>query len=116
MAERISVDLCVVGAGAGGLAVAGAGAQLGLSTVLVKDRDMGDGELDGGDVASKALIAAARAAVQHRQSEAFGVRYDPPRIDFARVRAHVKAAVEAVAPDDSQTRYEGLGVRIIRAR
>jgi pyruvate/2-oxoglutarate dehydrogenase complex dihydrolipoamide dehydrogenase (E3) component len=116
MPQRISVDLCIIGAGSGGLTVAAAGAQFGLSTVLVEDGAIGGSQLDGGDVASKALIAAARAAVQYRRSEPFGISYDRPRIDFARVRDHVKAAIAAVEPDDSQARYEGLGVRVIRAK
>jgi pyruvate/2-oxoglutarate dehydrogenase complex dihydrolipoamide dehydrogenase (E3) component len=115
MGERISVDLCVIGAGSGGLGVAAAGAQLGLSTILVEGGEMGGDCLNSGCVPSKALIAAARAAIQHRQSAPFGVEYDPPRIDFARVRGHVKAAIAAIAPHDSQARYEGLGVRVVRA-
>ena len=115
MPERISVDLCVIGAGSGGLNVAAAGAQLGLSTVLVEGGEMGGDCLNSGCVPSKALIAAARAAVQHRHSAPFGVAYDPPRIDYARVRAHVKEAIAAIAPHDSQARYEGLGCRVVRA-
>jgi pyruvate/2-oxoglutarate dehydrogenase complex dihydrolipoamide dehydrogenase (E3) component len=115
MPDRIDVDLCVIGAGSGGLNVAAAGARLGLSTVLVEGGEMGGDCLNSGCVPSKALIAAARAAVEYRRSAALGVTYDPPRIDFARVRAHVKAAVEAIAPHDSQARYEGLGVRVVRA-
>jgi pyruvate/2-oxoglutarate dehydrogenase complex dihydrolipoamide dehydrogenase (E3) component len=115
MPERISVDLCVVGAGSGGLTIAAAGAQLGLSTVLVEGAAMGGDCLNSGCVPSKALIAAARAAIQHHRSAAFGISYDPPRIDFARVRAHVKEAIDSIAPHDSQARCEGLGVRVIRA-
>jgi pyruvate/2-oxoglutarate dehydrogenase complex dihydrolipoamide dehydrogenase (E3) component len=115
MPERIDVDLCVIGAGSGGLNVAAAGAQLGLSTVLVEGGEMGGDCLNSGCVPSKALIAAARAAVEYRRAAALGVTYDPPRIDFARVRAHVKSAIEAIAPHDSQARYEGLGIRVIRA-
>jgi pyruvate/2-oxoglutarate dehydrogenase complex dihydrolipoamide dehydrogenase (E3) component len=115
MPERISVDLCVIGAGSGGLNVAAAGGQLGLSTVLVEGGEMGGDCLNSGCVPSKALIAAARAAVQHRHSAPFGVDYDPPRIDYARVRAHVRQAIAAIAPHDSQARYEGLGCRVVRA-
>src|SRR5262245_16407607 len=107
MSSRIDVDLCVIGAGSGGLNVAAAGAQLGLSTVLVEGGEMGGDCLNSGCVPSKALIAAARAALQHRRSAAFGIDYDPPRIDFSRVRAHVKEAIEAIAPHDAQARYEG---------
>ncbi|HWA41793.1 MAG TPA: FAD-dependent oxidoreductase [Hypericibacter adhaerens] len=115
MPEPLRADLCVIGAGSGGLNVAAAGAQLGLSTVLIEGGEMGGDCLNSGCVPSKALIAAARVATQHRLSAAFGVDYAPPRIDFARVRAHVKEAIAAIEPHDSQARYEGLGVRVVRA-
>lgn len=114
MAQRIQVDLCVIGAGSGGLNVAAAGAQLGLSTVLIEGGEMGGDCLNAGCVPSKALIAAAAAAMAHRRGAAFGVDYDPPRVDFARVRRHIREVIAAIKPHDSQARYVGLGARVVR--
>ncbi|MFZ5791523.1 MAG: dihydrolipoyl dehydrogenase family protein [Pseudomonadota bacterium] len=115
MTQHIQADLCVIGAGSGGLNVAAAGAQLGLSTVLIEGGEMGGDCLNTGCVPSKALIAAANAAMAHRRGPAFGIDYDPPRVDFARVRRHIREVIATIAPHDSQARYEALGARVVRA-
>jgi pyruvate/2-oxoglutarate dehydrogenase complex dihydrolipoamide dehydrogenase (E3) component len=66
-------------------------------------------------VPSKALLAAAKAAMQHRHAAGFGVNYAPPRIDLARVQAHIKETIAAIAPHDSVERFEGLGVTVLRS-
>jgi pyruvate/2-oxoglutarate dehydrogenase complex dihydrolipoamide dehydrogenase (E3) component len=38
-----------------------------------------------------------------------------PGIDYARAMAHVRETIAAIAPHDSQERFEGLGVTVIRA-
>lgn len=108
-------DICVIGAGSGGLSVAAGAAQMGARVVLVEKGEMGGDCLNTGCVPSKALIAAAHAAHAGREAARFGVDYDPPRVDFARVHAHVHGVIAAIAPHDSVERFEGLGVRVIRA-
>jgi pyruvate/2-oxoglutarate dehydrogenase complex dihydrolipoamide dehydrogenase (E3) component len=108
------VDLCVIGAGTAGLTAASLGAQLGARTVLVERGEMGGECLNTGCVPSKALLAAARCASLARRSAGFGVHLGEPRIDYAKVRAHVRGAIERIAPHDSQARFEGLGVEVVR--
>ena len=62
MTERIEADVCVIGAGSGGLTVAAGAAQLGAKTVLFEHRSMGGDCLNFGCVPSKALLAAAKRA------------------------------------------------------
>ena len=114
-AERLVADLCVIGAGSGGLSVAAGAAQLGASVVLVERDRMGGDCLNTGCVPSKALIAAAAAAHAHRRSAPFGTPSDAPEPDYAAAMAHVARAIAAIAPKDSVERFEGLGVRVIRA-
>jgi pyruvate/2-oxoglutarate dehydrogenase complex dihydrolipoamide dehydrogenase (E3) component len=109
------VDLCVIGAGAGGLAVAAAAAQLGVSVALVEKHKMGGDCLNYGCVPSKALLAAARRAHLMRSSAAFGIRPVDPPIDAAAVCDHVQGVIAAIAPNDSVERFAGLGVKVIRA-
>ncbi|HET7409224.1 MAG TPA: FAD-dependent oxidoreductase [Paracoccaceae bacterium] len=109
-------DLCVIGAGSGGLAVAAGAAQMGARTVLIEAGEMGGDCLNRGCVPSKALIAAATAADAHRTSASFGVAADEPAIDYAAVMDHVQSVIAAIAPHDSQQRFEGLGVTVIRER
>lgn len=115
MGERITADLCVIGAGSGGLTVAAGAAQMGASVVLIERGRMGGDCLNYGCVPSKALIAAAKAAQAHRDSGRLGVAGHEPVVDYAAAMAHVERTIAAIAPHDSQQRFEGLGVRVIRA-
>lgn len=115
MSEVLRPDLCVIGAGSGGLSVAAAAAMMRVPVVLVEKGEMGGDCLNYGCVPSKALIAAAHAAHAMRSADRFGLRGVEPRVDFAAVRAHVRGVIAAIAPNDSQARFEALGVRVIRA-
>jgi pyruvate/2-oxoglutarate dehydrogenase complex dihydrolipoamide dehydrogenase (E3) component len=112
---ELRVDLCVIGAGPGGLSVAAAAAQLGVSVALVEKHKMGGDCLNYGCVPSKALIAAGRRAHLMRSAAPFGIRPVDPAIDPAAVYDHVQGAVAAVAPNDSVERFTGLGVKVVRA-
>ena len=110
----LKVDLAVIGAGSGGLSVAAGAAQLGLKVVLFEKGEMGGDCLNYGCVPSKALIAAASAAHDARAAAPLGVEVGAVSVDFAAVMAHVQGAVAAIAPNDSQSRFEGLGVQVVR--
>lgn len=113
--ETLRPDLCILGAGAGGLSVAAGAAQMGASVVVVEKGRMGGDCLNYGCVPSKALLAAAHAAHAVRTSGRFGVNGHEPKIDFARVHDHVHGAIAAIAHHDSQERFEKLGCTVIRA-
>lgn len=113
MAETLHADLCVIGAGSGGLTVAAGAARLGLFVVLFERARMGGDCLNTGCVPSKALLAAAAAAAAPARAAAMGVDLGPARVDFARVRAHVHDVIAQIAPHDSAERFEGLGVRVV---
>ena len=108
-------DLFVIGAGSGGLSVAAGAARLGASVVLAEGAEMGGDCLNTGCVPSKALIAAAAQAHAMSAGAKYGIAPAAPLIDAAAVRAHVAGAIAAIAPHDSQERFEGLGVEVIRA-
>ena len=114
MAEILRPDLCVIGAGSGGLSVAAAAALFGVPVVLIESGRMGGDCLNVGCVPSKALIAAAGHVEAMRRAKAFGVVGDP-KIDFAAVQAHVKGVIAAIAPTDSVERFTAMGVTVIRA-
>ncbi len=115
MATHLEADICVIGAGSGGLSVAAGAAQLGARTVLIESGRMGGDCLNYGCVPSKSLLAAAHQAVAHREGGALGVFYAPPRVDWDLARAHVRRAIAAIAPHDSVARFEALGVTVIAA-
>jgi len=112
LAELLTPDICVIGAGAGGLSVAAAAAAFGAPVVLIEKGNMGGNCLNCGCVPSKALIAAANRAHDSAAAGIFGVDAEP-RIDFARVHQHIRKVIAAIAPNDAKERFTGLGVRVI---
>ena len=114
--RKIEADVCVIGAGSGGLSVAYGTSQLGRKTVLIEGHKMGGDCLNYGCVPSKAILAAGKAAQHGREAGKFGVTFDEPRIDYAAVHAHIHDVIGQIEPNDSVERYEGLGVEVIEAR
>jgi len=115
MSELLSPDICVIGAGPGGLSAAAAAAAFGVPTVLIERGKMGGDCLNTGCIPSKALLAAAKRAALMRNAENFGVAVPSFRVNFAKVHEHVQSVIASVAPADSIERFTGLGVRVIQA-
>ena len=114
MSKIIDCDICVIGAGAGGLSVAAGAAQMGARSVLIEKAEMGGDCLNVGCVPSKALLAAAHSAQAVRSSGRFGVNGHEPEVDMPKVGEHVRGVVAALAHHDSQERFESLGVQVLR--
>jgi pyruvate/2-oxoglutarate dehydrogenase complex dihydrolipoamide dehydrogenase (E3) component len=108
----LTPDICIIGGGAGGLAAAAAAAAFGVPVVLVEQSRMGGDSLNYGCVPSKALLAAARRFAGLKDFPDFGLTASGT-VDFAKVRAHVRDVIAAIAPTDSAQRYTGLGVHVI---
>lgn len=114
MTTRLAADLCILGAGSAGLSLAAGAAQLGRKVVLIEKGEMGGDCLNRGCVPSKALLAAAARAQAMREAAGFGVAAVEPQVDFAAVMDHVRQTIAAIAPHDSQERFERLGVTVLR--
>jgi len=112
--KTIKTDICVIGAGSGGLSVAAGAVQMGASVVLLEGHKMGGDCLNFGCVPSKALIASAKHAHAMQSGADFGVAPVKPKVDYAAAKDHVARVIETIAPVDSQERFEGLGVQVIR--
>ena len=112
--KNIKVDLLVIGGGSGGLVLASGAAQLGVNVVLVEGDRMGGDCLNYGCVPSKALLAAANTAYQVNNSDKFGIKAERISSNYAEVMAYVAKKIAAIAPHDSQERFEEMGVKVIR--
>jgi len=84
--RNIETDICVIGAGSGGLSVAAGAVQMGARVVLIEADEMGGDCLNYGCVPSKALLHAG-----------------------------ADNTIAAIEPHDSQERFEKLGCTVIRA-
>ncbi len=114
MTKQIKVDVCVIGGGAAGLVVAAGASQMGSSAVLIEKGRMGGDCLNYGCVPSKSLLAAGRIVQLARTASRFGIELGEPKVDFAKVQAHVQGVIDAIAPNDSVERFVGLGVNVIQ--
>lgn len=110
----INTDICVIGAGSGGLSVAAGAVQLGKDVVLLEGGKMGGDCLNYGCVPSKALLAAGNAAQGQRTTDKFGIAPIIPKVDFEAVHKHVHDVIAGIEPHDSVERFEGLGVNVIQ--
>ena len=115
MNKIITTDICVIGAGSGGLSVAAGAVQMGAKVVLIEKGKMGGDCLNTGCVPSKALLAAGHAAENARRASRFGISTGPVEIDFGRAIDHVHSVIAGIAPHDSVERFEELGCTVIQA-
>lgn len=98
MSNAQHFDICIIGAGSAGLTMAAVSANLGFKVALIEGHKMGGDCLNYGCVPSKALIAIAK-------------KEEP---DFAKVKHAIKRAIETIEPHDSEERFEGMGVHVIK--
>lgn len=112
MSEVRNVDICVIGAGSGGLSIAAGAVQMGASVALFERGKMGGDCLNYGCVPSKALLAAGHAAAHYGHTSQFGVAGTSANVDFAAVNDHVQGVIAGIAPHDSVERFEDLGVEV----
>lgn len=112
--NRIKTDVLIIGAGSGGLSVAAGAAQMGADVVLLEGHKMGGDCLNYGCVPSKALIASGKAAYGQQHSAQYGVADAAGTVDYAAAKDHVADVIAQIAPVDSQERFEGFGINVIR--
>ena len=103
-------NVVVIGAGTGGLVTAAGTAGLGGRVALIERNKMGGDCLNFGCVPSKALISSARLIQTIRRAEEWGLRKIEPQFDFEQVFARMRNRRAKIAPNDSQERFESLGV------
>ena len=111
---KFDADLVIIGAGSAGLSFAAGAVQMGAGVVLIEGGKMGGDCLNTGCVPSKALIEAARRAKGAASAKNLGVSCHDVTVDYASVMHHVRETIASIEPHDSQERFEGLGVRVIR--
>jgi pyruvate/2-oxoglutarate dehydrogenase complex dihydrolipoamide dehydrogenase (E3) component len=107
-------NVVVIGAGTAGLVTAAGTAGLGGRVALIERNLMGGDCLNFGCVPSKALISSARLVQQIRESEKWGLDTQSPQFTFEKVFEGMRARRAKIAPNDSQQRFESLGVDVFR--
>lgn len=114
--EELKADFCVVGGGAGGLSFAAGAAQMGAKVILLESHRMGGDCLYTGCVPSKSLIAVAKVWDNLKKAEAFGSIPSGSSLNFEKVNGYIHDVIRFIEPHDSEERFTGLGVRVIKEK
>jgi len=112
MAKALTPDICVIGAGPGGLAVAMGVAAHGVKVVLVTSSAPGI-NLSRSALPQAALGAAAKQAQAMRGGPRFGLAEAEPEIDFKGVMGRIRNVMADAAPAVSRERLATLGITVI---
>ena len=94
--------------------MASGAAQLGLNVVLFECDEMGGDCLNYGCVPSKALLATSNTLQMIRGADKLGIKVAEPKAEWSAVKAHMQSVIDEIAPVDSQERFEGMGVKVVR--
>lgn len=105
-------DLVVLGGGSAGVTVATAAARFGARVALIeKSRPDGAGACPAG-VPSKALVEAARLVARIRRAGLFGIRVDPPTVDFPALMGRIRSLVQESSARLGDDALRGLGIDV----
>ncbi len=115
MSDERAPEICVIGGGPGGIALAVAAASQGLPVILIEKDRLGGTNLREGGIPSKALLSAAGLHEALRRGPAVGVTGAPLQVNFAKVQDHLRAVAEAIAPNVAAERLDALGVTVVRS-
>ncbi|MDN5937396.1 MAG: dihydrolipoyl dehydrogenase [Salinisphaera sp.] len=109
-------ELLIIGAGPGGYAAAFEAARLGLDVTLVNDEDQPGGVcLRRGCIPSKTLLHLTELTHAAEAAAAFGLRFEPPRIDLDTIREQKNQVIAQLTGGVAQL-CKQRGVRLIHAR
>jgi pyruvate/2-oxoglutarate dehydrogenase complex dihydrolipoamide dehydrogenase (E3) component len=115
VAATLTPDLCVIGAGASGLAVAMAARRLGASVVVVEKGAPGGMSPRTGALGLSALSAAARRAAAMTGSEPFGIIGEGAKVSLRKVHDHVAGIMSETAADDGPARLAAMEIELVSA-
>ena len=89
MTQELTTTVAVLGGGPGGYTAAFRAADLGLSVCLIEQgQRLGGVCLNVGCIPSKTLLHASAVIEEAASAAEYGVRFGPPEIDLAALRAH----------------------------
>lgn len=113
MSEHIQVDICVIGAGAAGLAVASGTSQMGAKTIVIESDNFGGGSLYRNCIPSKAIIASSQVAEIIKNASKFGIQNTKSVVDHEAIQKHIQRVIKHITPNASKERHEGMGIQVI---
>lgn len=113
MADLLKPDLCVIGAGALGTALATMARQHGLNVVLLRRPNDEANDPTAGSLRRGAFSASAERAQALRTAGSLGLNNAEPKPNFRTIGERADAIADAVAPRDTDDRLTALGITVL---
>lgn len=110
--EPLTPDICVIGDGPGGLAIATAAALFGVQVVMVR-QSASAASINAG-ARGQALRAVGGRARAVADAARFGIAQASGEIDYGRVRAHLDQVAARAAANESDERLAALGILVLK--
>ena len=111
--EKNEFDIIVIGAGSGGLNIAGFMNRAGFRTLLIskKEADIGGDCLNFGCIPSKAMIHIARTVAKARESRKFGIE-TVGKAEMSLVKKYIKEAQEKIRKHENADYFRKQGMEV----
>lgn len=113
--DHMKADLCILGGGPAGIALAANVAACGQKVVLIEKNRLGGCSQTYGTVPAASLLASAEASAVLRRAASFALDVRETSVDWLRLAARLRSSIAAMAPNVSPERLSGLGVTVIQA-
>lgn len=114
MAEVLTPDLCVIGAGASGLAVAESARRLGATVTIIERGETGGMSLKAGALALRAFSTAADKAAALRSGPPFGVFGEGTKVSFRKVHDHVAEVIGRGRSEVAPAKLVAAGIELVK--
>ncbi len=107
-------DIIIIGAGSGGLNIAGFMARVGLRILLIDktDANIGGDCLNTGCIPSKSLIHIARTIAESKKVAAYGMTFTG-EVDIISVMKEVTSKIETIRTHENAEHFRSLGIEVV---
>jgi len=111
--DKMKYDIIVIGAGSGGLNIAGFMNKAGFKTLLIdkKDENIGGDCLNYGCVPSKALIHVSKLAYSVKDAKQFGLNTQG-KIDFGKIADYIKERKDIIRKHENAAYFKKIGMDV----
>lgn len=113
MADFLKPDLCVLGSGSLGTALAIKARQAGLDVILVRLPRDEENDPTAGHLRRAAFLASAARAQALRHAGKLGLSNAEPKPNFRAIGERAAAIAEALGPRDSDDRLTALDIKVL---
>jgi len=108
-------DICIFGNSEASFNTAQEKARGGAHTALIHTKNAGDHDFaPKEDIILEALYASAALAQSFRTADHFGIAPENPKVNWPKVKAHIRDSLDRITPHYSFDKLSGLGVEIIK--